>query len=100
MGVRQPREIVVEFEQVRIIRKRAMAHLAFCHGCGTRSDMVSLNEAAGLFGAGSQDLFYFLKENGCHYHIDHGGMTQLCIASLLANMKTTQISGKRLRSKE
>ena len=42
------REIVVEYEQIRLIRKRARTALAHCDKCGTEADFVRLTDAAAI----------------------------------------------------
>ena len=77
---------MIEFERVRMIRKRAKTTLAFCAGCGGEADQVSLVEAAELFETSPGRLYEFIKENDCHYYVSWNGTTYLCIASLLAIM--------------
>ena len=86
MTTQRQREIVIEFEKVRLIRKRAKTTLTHCDGCGAESDVVSHVEAAELFETTPADLFQFIKQNNCHYHISNNGKTHLCVVSLLEHM--------------
>ena len=87
MTAQRQREIVIEFEKVQTIRKRAKTTLAVCHGCGAETDAVSLIEAGELFETTNDDLFQFIKQNGCHYHVGDGNRIYLCVTSLLKCMQ-------------
>jgi hypothetical protein len=97
MKMQKPREIVIEFERVQIIRKRAKTHLINCRMCRHEVDFVSLREAATLFGTNVEQLFQFIKINHSHYEINAGGEIFICLISLLAQMKAkTNISQIKL----
>jgi len=76
------REIVVEIETVRLIRKRAKTTIAMCPDCGTESDLVSISAAAELFAIGPEKLRSFANANGVHLQPEE----QICIPSLLRVM--------------
>jgi len=82
------REIVIEYERIQLIRKRAKTELACCCKCSRQSDFVSLRDAAELFEAKESDLFDFAQNNDCHYRGDTETSIQLCITSLLACMRS------------
>lgn len=86
MTVQKQREIVIEFEKVQTIRKRARTHLADCRGCGIATDAISLIDAADLFEIARDQLFQFISRNGCHYHIRNNEDIYLCVPSLLSRM--------------
>lgn len=97
MKMQKHREIVIEFERVQLIRKRAKTHLIDCRECRREVDFVTLREAATLFGTSVEQLFEFIKINNCHYEIDAGGEIFICLVSLLAQMKAkTNISQIKL----
>ncbi|CAN5335575.1 hypothetical protein BH10ACI1_BH10ACI1_16180 [soil metagenome] len=97
MKIQKLREIVIEFERIQLIRKRAKTHLINCRKCRRETDFVSLREAATLFGANIEQLFQFIKANHSHYEIDAGGEIFICLVSLLARMKAkTNISQIKL----
>ena len=90
------REIVIEIEQVRLVRKRATTLLGRCDNCEAPTDFVGLTEAARLFEVAPSDLLEFVIRNNCHFkESDHTG-TQLCLTSLLERMRTANT--KRLQS--
>ena len=87
MTAQRQREIVIEFEKVQTIRKRARTTLANCVGCGEVSDVVPLAEASELFETTHNDLFQFIKQNDCHYHVGEGNRVYLCVTSLIEKMQ-------------
>ena len=87
MAAKRQREIVIEYERIQLIRKRANTELAHCDKCGGDGYFVHLSQAAELFGTAEMELFDFIKHNSCHYRSDVGAGVQLCLASLLACMK-------------
>lgn len=97
MKMQKQREIVIEFERVQLIRKRAKTHLLNCRMCRRETDFIPLIEAAKLFGTETEQLFQFIKANGCHFEIEAGGEIFICLVSLLAQMKAkTNISQIKL----
>ncbi len=86
MTTQRQREIVIEFEKVQLIRKRAKTELRHCGGCNAVSDSVSHVEAAELFETPPDTLFEFIRHNNCHYEVGHNGKISLCVTSLLAVM--------------
>lgn len=93
MTTKRQREIVIEFEQVRMIRKRAKTELHHCRSCGRQVDFVSLRTAATLFEIGQNKLSEFISANSIHIEaaVDGGSV---CVTSLLETMQTL----KQLRS--
>jgi hypothetical protein len=81
------REIVIEFEKVQTIRKRAKTTLTACPGCGAESDTVLLGDAAELFETSRDELFRFIEQNDCHYHVSIDEKIYLCVRSLLESMQ-------------
>ncbi len=81
------REIVIEFEKVQTIRKRARTVVTICGRCRTAADAVLLKDAAELFDTEIDDLFRFINDNDCHYHIEMGEKIFLCVPSLMETMQ-------------
>ena len=84
MTTKKQREIIVEFERIQLIRKRAKTNLARCERCGIDTDQVSLNETAELFEIPLNDLGKFIRQNDCHYNANG----EVCLTSLLAKLQT------------
>ena len=85
---------MIEFEKVQTIRKRARTQLADCRGCGEERDVVSLTEAATLFETEHEDLFKFIRQNNCHYHISDNSNIYLCVASLIEQMRRRHLTDR------
>lgn len=83
MTAQRQREIVIEFEKVRMIRRRAVTTLLHCSGCGGQADFVALRAAAELFETPDRDLANFVAANEVHT----GTGIDICIPSLLAVMQ-------------
>lgn len=88
MKVKNTREIIIEFERIRIIRKRARTSLEFCGQCRTEADFISFDEAATLFNTDPELLFQFINNTGSHYQTKGDGEIFICLKSLIARMKT------------
>lgn len=87
MKIQKLREIVIEFERVQVVRKRARTHLFFCDACRAEADFVALREASSLFNTDVEILFQFIKTNASHYETSAGGEIFVCLPSLLSRMK-------------
>ena len=87
MKIQKAREIIIEFERVQLVRKKAKTHLIFCRNCGREVDFVSLREASSLFGTTAENLLQFIKINYSHFETGADGEIYLCLVSFLACMK-------------
>ncbi len=87
MRIQKLREIIIEFEHVKVVSKRARTHLLFCAACQGDSDFVALHEASSLFNTKTDVLFQFIKNNTSHYELASGGEIFVCLPSLLSRMK-------------
>ena len=87
MKIQKLREIIIEFERVQVVRKRARTHLLFCAACRAEADFVALGEASSLFNTETETLFQFIKTNTSHYETASGGEIFVCLPSLLSRMK-------------
>lgn len=87
MKIQKQREIVIEFERVQLVRKKAKTHLIFCNICGREIDFVSLREAASLFVTPAENLLQFVKINNSHFETGADGEIYVCLISFLTCMK-------------
>jgi hypothetical protein len=92
-GVAMKREIIIEIEHVKRIRKRAPSQLRFCADCGSDADFISLTHAVELFERDQGELTNFLRVNGCHTQADKAE-TQICLAALLIAIETVSNNSK------
>lgn len=97
MKIQKQREIVIEFERVQLIRKRAKTQFMHCRECRREVDFIPLGNAAKLFSVEIELLFQFVKVNRCHFEAGADGEIFICLISLLERMKAnTNISQIKL----
>ncbi len=87
MKIQQKREIVIEFERVQLVRKKARTHIIFCRQCGREVDFISLREAVALFATQADSLLQFVRASGSHFESGADGEIYICLLSFLAAMK-------------
>ena len=88
------REVVVEIEHTRVVRKRTGTKVQFCRGCRISTDFVSLIKAAELFDTSPMQLFEFTQTNSGHFLMGIEGEIFLCLADLLTAMSRQMKTGK------
>ncbi|MFN0138695.1 MAG: hypothetical protein ACKVQW_01240 [Pyrinomonadaceae bacterium] len=86
MTTHSQREIVIEYERIQLIRKKAKTEFTHCDECGGEADFVAIDSAAELFEIHIDDLSAFINGNNCHHHT--AAKMLVCINSLLATIKT------------
>src|SRR6478672_10404933 len=97
MKIQKQRELIIEFERVQLVRKKAKTHLIFCRNCGREVDFVSLREASALFGTQAENLLQFIKINNSHFEAGADGEIYVCLISFLTAMKAkTNLSNIKL----
>jgi len=87
MKIQKKREIVIEFERVQVVRKKARTHVLFCRNCGREVDFVSLREAAALFVTPTDNLLKFVRVSNSHFETVADGEIYICLVSFLTAMK-------------
>lgn len=87
MKTQKLREIIIEYERVQIIRKRAKTSFEFCAECRSNADFISFVEAATLFNTEAVLLYKFIEDTGSHFQTRTGREIYVCLNSLLAKMK-------------
>ena len=87
------REVVLEIEQVKIIRKRAKTTLRYCRGCKATTDFISVQNAADLFSTTAAGLFEFTQSCTCHYRVEQDQNILLCLTDLLSAMSSRMRTG-------
>jgi hypothetical protein len=88
MKIQKKREIVIEFERVQLVRRKALTHIIFCSDCGREVDFVSLREAAALFTTPAENLLQFVRRSRSHFETGADGEINICLISFLAAMKS------------
>ena len=97
MKIQRKREIVIEFERVQLVRKKALTHIIFCRNCGREVDFISLREAVALFATQAENLLQFVRAGGSHFETGADGEIYICLVSFLASMQAkTNVSRIKL----
>jgi hypothetical protein len=87
------REVVLEIEHTKVVRKRARTKLAFCRECSKTTDFIMLIKAADLFSTTASDLSEFTQSQGCHFRVESGQDVMLCLTDLLTAMSKRMRTG-------
>ncbi len=87
MKIQKKREIVLEFERVQLVRKKARTHIIFCRNCGREVDFIALREAAALFTTPAENLLKFVRVSNSHFETLRDGEIYICLVSFLTAMK-------------
>ena len=88
------REVVVEIEHTRVVRKRAATHLRYCRGCARSTDFLLLTKAAELFDLEPVRIFDFIRTNSCHFAVGKEGEIYICLNDLLTTVGKGMKNGK------
>lgn len=88
------REVVVEIEHTRVVRKRAATHLRYCRGCTRSTDFLLLTKAAELFDLEPVRIFDFIHTNSCHFAVGKEGEIYICLNDLLTTVGRRMKNGK------
>jgi hypothetical protein len=81
------RELVVEVESVRRVRKRSTTMSLYCKACRTVSEFVSMSDASALFEVQIEQLAEFIETNNCHLKRNANGGVYLCLISFVGHMR-------------
>jgi hypothetical protein len=87
------REVVVEIEHTKVVRKRATTKVRHCRECKASTDFLLLTRAAELFDVAPMRIFDFTRSNSGHYVVGNEGEIYICLADLLKAM------GKRMKTR-
>ena len=89
----QHREVVLEIEHIKVVRKRAKTKLAICRECNKTTDFITVVRAAELFSTTPSELFEFTQSHGCHFRVENGQDINLCLTDLLTAMSKRMRTG-------
>ena len=81
------KELVIEVECVRVVRRRVPAHAVFCPPCRGTVDAVEAAELSTMFETTQAELIARLSDLGVHVNPGAGGRLSVCYHSLQAALR-------------
>ena len=75
------REIVIEFEKLQLVRKRAITEVKYCEHCEQEADFVSFATATNLFEIDAECLSPFV-------HSGIAGEARICLSALIRSLRS------------
>ena len=85
---RKKTEIVVELNEVFVIRRRQTMSLAWCAECGDQVQMLTPEEAAANDGISSRAIYRWIEAGEIHFTETADGRVLVCLNSLTAETGT------------
>lgn len=77
------REIIIEVERVRVIYNRRRKCLKWCAFCGSKVEILTLEEALEIAGTSAETICDFIEQGGIHFYQTREDKPQICLNSLL-----------------
>jgi hypothetical protein len=96
MMIGRTREIVVEVERIKLLRKRARSHLMFCAECDSEADFISVKAAASLFSVCEKEVASFVEAHRCHGVNFAGTRSYICVGSLISVLRSRLEHSRKL----
>jgi hypothetical protein len=85
-------EIIVETDEVFIIRQSNAAASGRCCECGGQVELISPEIAAAIFGAGVRSVYRLIEASLLHFSETQDGRLLVCLNSL-SELETRRMSG-------
>ena len=82
MRTRNRTEITIETDRVLVLSRRKVSVVAWCHECGQRKKMITVDEAAAIAGVSSQTIYRWADAQKLHFTETADGVLMVCAASL------------------
>ena len=84
---RPGKELIIELERVRVVRRRVATVRMFCSGCSEYEDFVAASRLAAVFEIPMTDHLAILDRFSIHTESSSTGVIHVCSRSLLALLK-------------
>jgi hypothetical protein len=75
-------EIVIERDELIVVRRREQVVIAFCETCDEEVEMLPPEIAAVVSGAGARELYRLVEAGQIHFTEDITGLLRICARSL------------------
>ncbi|MCY7374479.1 MAG: helix-turn-helix domain-containing protein [Pyrinomonadaceae bacterium] len=83
MKTKRTKEMIIEFERVRVVCRRTIPIVNQCRECRTETDFVTVAEAARMIETNLPTIFRLIEAGVLHSLSGGGGEIYICLASLL-----------------
>ena len=83
MGKKTKTQIVVERDQVLVIRNLEAGGPEWCAKCGERNRMVTVDEAAAIAQVSARTIHHLVDDGRAHFREAADGKLFICLNSLL-----------------
>ncbi len=93
MRRRRRTEILVETDQVTVIRRAGKVTRAWCPECEAETQMITPEEAAFVAKVNTRTIYRWLEVGEIHFLETYGGLVLLCSRSLLARASDLPCDG-------
>ncbi len=77
------KEIIVEFERIRVVYNRSENRFVRCNFCQSEVEVLTLTEARELTGKDENSVCEFVKQGKLHINKTADGETLICLNSLM-----------------
>ena len=81
-------EIVIEQDELIVVRRRDQAVTAWCPGCNADAEMLPPEIAAVLAGIGARELYRLIDAGEIHFTENAAGLLRICARSLSEFLST------------
>lgn len=77
-------EITIETDRLLVVGTRRVSVMSWCPGCGHRTNMVTVDEAAGLGRVSSRTIYQWVESERLHFAETAEGRLLICSESITA----------------
>jgi len=81
--INMKKEIIVEFERIRVIYNRRQNRPVRCDFCQSEVELLTLTEAGEIAGKDEQTVYEFVNRGKLHINRNSDNETLICLNSLL-----------------
>ena len=82
MRTRKRTEITIETDRIFVLSRRKVFVVAWCHECGQRTTMITVDEAAAIAGVSSRTIYRWVESERLHFAETSEGCLLICRESI------------------
>lgn len=83
-------EIVIERDELIVVRRREQVVTAWCAGCDAEVEMLTPEIAAVVFGFGAREIYRLIEADRIHFTENAAGLLRICARSLNEFLSTNK----------